>query len=88
MKFQGAVIKEQGVTFAVAIVKRSVLDTPSRREEAVHAFSGLFDGLPVVLMAQDSRGIPTYWGRQDLSGFMADVPLEAVPWHEYRVSDG
>ena len=88
MKFEGAVIKEQGVTFAVAIVKRSVLDSPSRREEAARVFSGLFDGLPVVLMAQDSRGVPTYWGRPDLTRFMANVPLEAVPWSEYRVSEG
>jgi hypothetical protein len=86
MKFQGAVIEEQGVTFGVAIVKRSVLETPSRREEAHDLFAGLFEGLPVVLMAQDSRGSPTYWGRPDLSGFMADVPLDAVPWREYRVS--
>ena len=88
MKFEGAVIKEQGVTFAVAIVKRSVLDIQSRREEALRMFSNLFEGLPVVLMAQDSRGTPTYWGRRDLSRFMANVPLDAVPWREYRVSQG
>jgi hypothetical protein len=60
MKFQGAVIEEQGITFAVAIVKRSVLDTPYRREEAQRVFANLFNGLPVVVMAQDSRGNPTY----------------------------
>jgi hypothetical protein len=88
MKFQGAVIEEQGTTFAIAIVKRSVLDTPSRRAEAHRVFADLFNGLPVVLMAQDSRGSPTYWGRRDLSRFMANVPLDAVPWREYQVSEG
>ena len=85
MKFQGAVIKEQGVTFAVAIVRKAVLDTPSRRNSAQQSFATVFGGLPVVLMAQDASGRPSYWGRNDLSRFMANVPLGAIPWREYRV---
>jgi hypothetical protein len=41
--------------------------------------------VPVVLMAQDYHGTPTYYGRQDIARFMADVPLEAIPWKEYTV---
>jgi len=86
MKFEGALIKEQGVTFAIVIVKRSVLSSPFQRDEAIESFQPLFPGAPIVLMAQDGRGIPEYYGRQDLVRFMADVPLEAVPWQEYTVS--
>ena len=88
MQVEGAVITEQGVTFAIVIVKPSLLDTPGERDEAIAAFSAeLFEGLPVVLMAQDYEGTPTYYGRRDLSAFMADVPVEAVPWQRFTFSD-
>lgn len=84
MTFEGAVIEEQGVTFGIAIVKRWVLQSP-KREEAVLEFSAAFGGCPTVLMAQDSQGVPEYYGRRDLVEFMASVPLEAVPWSRYRL---
>jgi hypothetical protein len=40
----------------------------------------------VVLMAQDSKGVPTYYGRRDIAKFMANVPLSAVPWKGYSVN--
>jgi hypothetical protein len=83
MKFQGALIKEQGVTFAIVIVKRYVINSSSEASKAIQAFQPAFPGIPVVLMAQDSRGTPTYYGRKDIVDFMANVPLEAVPWKEY-----
>lgn len=86
MKIQGAVIREQGQTFAVVIVKKSVIDNASRREKAQRSFEPLFPEMPVVLMAQDSRGAPIYWGRDDIAKFMANVPLEAIPWKEYTVT--
>lgn len=86
MTLEGAVIREQGVTFAVVVVKKAVLNSPMRRNDAVTAFQPLFPGLPIVLMAQDSTGQPECYGRRDLSRFMSTVPLEAVPWKQYQVS--
>ena len=86
MRFQGAVIKEQGVTFGVLIVKQHILNDPTRRDALVLEGSRLFGGIPSVLMAQDFNGTPTYYGRSDISKFMASVPLEAVSWKEYTVS--
>lgn len=83
MRFQGAVIKEQGVNFAVVVVKRHVVNNRSEARTAAASFQPLFPGLPIVLMAQDSRGTPTYFGRSDLARFMSKVPLSAVPWKEY-----
>jgi hypothetical protein len=83
MNFEGAVIKEQGVTFAIAIVRNTVLQSPNERQKAQAAFTQVFEGLPVVLMAQDGRGRPSYWGRTDLSRFLANVPLNAIPWRRY-----
>ena len=85
MKVQGAVITEQGVTFAIAIVKPSVLSSASNRDQVVAQFGVIF-GIPVLLTAQDSSGTPSYYGRTDLANFMAEAPLEAVPWSEYEIS--
>ncbi len=85
MTFQGAVIREQGVTFAVVIVKKHVIDSSFEAGRAIVAFQPVFPGVPVVLMAQDHQGTPTYYGRQDIARFLADVPLEAIPWKEYTV---
>mgnify|MGYP005841401161 CR=1 FL=1 len=86
MKFQGAVIKEQGVTFAVVVVKKHILDSAGRSSEAIRAFQRHFPGIPIMLMAQDSRGMPSYRGeRSDIVKFLANVPYQAIPWKEYSV---
>lgn len=86
MTFQGAVIKEQGMTFAVVIVKSHVLNSRTEADKIIAAFQVVFPGIPVVLMAQDCRRVPTYYGREDISKFMASVPIEAIPWKEYSVN--
>ena len=63
MKVQGAVIKEQGITFAIVVVKKHIVDSSKQSEETIYSFSQLFPGMPIVLMAQDTRGIPKYRGR-------------------------
>lgn len=86
MRFQGAVIKEQGQAFAVVVVKSHVVQSNSSAGDAIHAFAPAFGGIPVVLMAQDGRGRATYHGRPDISRFMASVPLRAIPWREYSIN--
>lgn len=86
MKFEGAVIKEQGITFAIVIVKKHVVDNSATANQAIQSYQPIFPGIPVVLMAQDSYGTPTYFGRTDIAKFMANVPIQAVPWKEYTLS--
>jgi len=85
MKFQGAKIIEQGVTFAIVIVKSSLLGSQSEANKIIASFQVVFPGIPVILMAQDSRGVPTYYGRKDIARFMANVPITAIPWKEYTI---
>lgn len=85
MQIEGAVIKEQGVTFAIVIVKKHVLNSKFESDKAIKAFEPAFPGIPVVLMGQDSRGTATYYGRDDITRFMANVPLSAVPWKKYTI---
>ena len=86
MQFEGAVIREQGVTFAVVIVKDYVVHDRSQAEGAIRSFQPVFPGMPIVLMGQNSRGVPTYFGRQDIAGFMAKVPISSVPWKRYTLN--
>ncbi len=83
MKFQGAVIKEQGVTFAIVIVKKSIIDNTISAREAIMSFQLIFPGIPIILMAQDFRGTPSYYGRKDIVNFLANMPLNSIPWKEY-----
>jgi len=85
MSFDGAVIREQGVTFALVVVKSQVVQNRNEAGKAISAFQPRFPGMPVVLVGQDSRGTPTYFGRPDIARFMASVPMIAVPWKTYTV---
>jgi hypothetical protein len=86
MQFEGAIIREQGVTFAVVIVKASVVQSRSSSQEAIPNFQPVFPGMPIVLMGQDSRGNPTYFGRTDIAKFLANTPLSAIPWQRYTLN--
>jgi hypothetical protein len=86
VNFDGAIIREQGVTFGVVIVKQHALNDLSRRGSLVSEASRAFGGIPTVLMAQDASGRARYYGRRDIVDFMAKVPLSAVPWKRYRLA--
>ncbi len=86
MRFQGALIKEQGVTFGIVIVKPHVLGTPSEADSMRAFGTHIFGSVPIILMAQNSRGIPTYSGRRDIVKFLSKVPMQAIPWREYTLN--
>ena len=67
------------------IVKKNILDYSSEADKAIKSFQPFFPRVPIILMAQNSRGVPSYYGRRDIVNFMKNVPLEAVPWKEYTV---
>lgn len=85
MRVQGAMIREQGQTFAVVVVKPHVVQNQGAASEAIAGLTPVF-GVPVVLMAQDGRGRPTFYGRPDIARFMSNVPLHAIPWREYTIN--
>ena len=81
--FDGAFIKEQGVTFAIVVVKPSVLNSSSKIEEARESFQRFFPNVPVVLMAQNSSGTPRYQGRTDIVKFLENIHPNRIPWKRY-----
>lgn len=86
MQFDGALIKEQGINFAIVVVKPSVLDFGTQRDEARQFFSKYFPSVPIILMAQNSRGVPTYQGRQDIVRFLANINPSRIPFKKYSVN--
>ena len=82
-KIQGAVIKERGVKFAIVIVKPHLLLSQTDSQTTAQAFEPYFPGMPIVLMAQDTRGKHSYWGRKDIISFLSNVPFEKIHWVEY-----
>lgn len=87
MTFDGAVIKEQGVTFAIAVVKPEAVHNLSEASKLIADFQNrVFGNIPVVLMTQNSRGIPTYYGRKDITKFLSKVPIQVIPWQRYTLN--
>ena len=86
MKIQGAVVKEQGIEFAIVVVKRHIAQNSYQAKKAISIFQPVFGPIPVILMGQDNRGRANYYGRQDIVRFLAKVPLRAIPWREYTIS--
>ena len=86
VELTGAVIVEQNVTFAVVVVKRSFLNDKNAADSFMEELKAPFGGIPVVLMSQDDKGTPSYYGRPDIAQFMASVPLKNIPWKKYAVS--
>ncbi|OWY61692.1 hypothetical protein B7486_62445 [cyanobacterium TDX16] len=87
MQVTGAVIREQGVVFGVALMTNSAFaDSAARKQfQSQVAVLPMFRGVPVVVATQDSRGVPTYWGRPDLVRFLARLHITQIPWRDYAV---
>ncbi len=83
MQVEAAVIREQGITFAVVVVKNHLLDNRSEAEDAQIGFASLFPGMPIVLMGQDSSSVPRYFGRNDIILFLASINPSRFPWKQY-----
>ena len=79
MNIVGTVMTEQGISFAVVQVHAYTVETEAEAEDAIHSYSRLFPGLPVVLMAVAGGRSPTYWGRRDLANFLASLPPTRIP---------
>lgn len=86
MKFQGSVINEQGVTFGIIIVKPNILHNQNEIQNMQTFAKRAFGPIPIILMAQDSRGIPTYLGRKDIVNFLSRISISRIPWKEYTLN--
>ena len=83
--FDAALVKEQGITFAIVVVSPSVFSGNSEKlSSTINFFSDFFgNGIPIILMFQDKKGIPTYYGRNDIVNFLSEIELERISFKRY-----
>lgn len=85
MKIHGAVIIEQGVTFAIVSVKQHVTQYTQRIIETRRELSIFFPNMPIILMSRDNSGQPHYYGRRDIVEFLKSIRIDQIPWKEYHI---
>lgn len=86
MKIHGAVVRDQGVTFAVLVVKPHIVTSSQLSKEFTKFSTAYFPNMPIVLMNQNSKGISTYSGRRDIVKFLTNIHPDQMPWREYTIS--
>ena len=55
MHFEGALVKEQNVTFAIVVVKPEVLNYSTRITDARNQFGRYFPRVPLILRSEERR---------------------------------
>ncbi len=85
MTIHGAVIIEQGVTFAVIAVKQSVTMYTYRMVQTRRELMQFFPNMPIILMSQDADGKAHYYGRKDIVEFLESIRVDQIPWKVYHL---
>ncbi len=85
VNIQAAAISLQGLRFAVVAAAMSLVRSPGDAALVIVDLQERFGGVPVVLMAQDEAGVPTYYGDDGLVRLLAPIPLDKLPWKEYAL---
>jgi hypothetical protein len=81
MRGKVALVREQGQSFAVLLVKSSVLSSKNRCEEIV-AFGEQEFGVRTALIGEDGRT----WGSPDIVRWLKGVLIEQLPWRDFSTS--
>jgi len=88
MTFDGAVVKEQGVTFAIVVVEQLLLKYTNRQMEEVRSrFASYFSNIPVIFMTHNVKGRPMYHGRTDIVVLLVGMDFRKIPWKRYSMID-
>ena len=83
-KLIGAVIREQGVTFAVALVKDPVIRNRTEAARVTASVSGLLRCQLVALIGESTGEVVA--NRRDIADFVASIDHDRIPWREYLIS--
>ena len=81
-QWQIALVREQGINFAVATVKDHVINNRSEADDLITALT-LRLGQPTVLLgAEDLR----YYGRDDIVRFLSKIHPSRLPWRKVQIA--
>lgn len=82
-KLTAALVREQGATFVVALMKDHVLDNPTLAGEQMQALAMRFGCPLVVLMGERNRKLRG--NRQDVVRFVSRLHPSRLPWKTWEV---
>ena len=85
MSIEGAVIIEQGVSFAIIPVAPEVTRYTIKSTQTRRALMRFFPGMPIILMSLTNDGKPQYCGRKDIVDFLSSIRLNQIPWKKYHI---
>ena len=85
MTIDAALVREQGQTFAVVAVRRGIINNTAEAQRAQATYAPAFQFVPIILMEQDGRGVPTYYGRSDVVRFLANIDFRRLPWKQWTL---
>lgn len=83
LTFTGALLTVGPLELLIVVVPPAVLEDGDESRLTVVAYHARF-GKPVVLMAQDLRGAPRYFGPDRVTPLVAATPFELIPWRQFR----
>lgn len=79
-----ALVREQGVTFAVALVKNHVLNSSATADEMIQGVASALGCPLVVLMGESNRKLRG--NRQDVVNFVSRLHPSQLPWKKWTIS--
>lgn len=82
-RFIGATIRLFDVEVLVVQVALRVIGDRGEAPALVAAFQARFKRT-IVLVAQDRRGVPTFFGPGPIAMVLSKIPFEALTWQRYR----
>jgi hypothetical protein len=82
-QLHAALVREQNVTFAVAMMKDHVLNNPSIADQQIQAVAAALGCPLVVLMGERNRKLRG--NRKDVVDFVARIDPSQLPWRKYTV---
>lgn len=85
MQVSGCIIAEQGFTFAIIVVDNTVLNSTVEKEHMQQAGKKIFGNMPIILMAQDSNGTPSFFGKPEIVKTLAKIKPSKLPLKQYNV---
>lgn len=86
-QIEGAIVNDQGVKYAIVVVKHDVVQHIGENEEAINAYRHIFPGMPIILLGKDWQGKSTYYGPKEIVNFLATVDPNRIPWRRYIISN-
>ena len=78
-----ALVREQGVTFAVALVKNHVVQSQQQSSETIQAVSMALGCPLVVLMGESNKRLRG--NRNDVVKFVSRLHPSQLPWKKWTV---